>query len=191
GVPAPDPRARLAAARRHAQRGGAARGPRPARAARRPPARRSVRRAGGVAPHRGRAHAMRRGRGHPADRAPLTARLRRQRGPGAAAPRGASGGVVRSRRAGGQRRKFHDRGNPVIKQTVRAASEADGLVNDMRQLAQAVVPGQTVDDPAYMERTISTRIATFLMVLLVTIIFATSALPDVGPTLAKVIQAHL
>jgi len=79
----------------------------------------------------------------------------------------------------------------VIKQTVRAASETDGLVNDMRQLAQAVVPGQTVDDPAYMERTISTRIATFLMVLLVTIIFATSALPDVGPSLAKVIQAHL
>jgi len=79
----------------------------------------------------------------------------------------------------------------VIKQTVRAASEADGMVNDMRQLAQAVVPGQTVDDPAYMERAISTRIATFLMVLLVTIIFATSALPDVGPTLAKVIQAHL
>jgi hypothetical protein len=79
----------------------------------------------------------------------------------------------------------------VIKQTVRAVSETDGLVNEMRQLAQAVVPGQTVDDPAYMERTITTRIATFLMVLLVTIIFATSALPDVGPTLSKVIQAHL
>ena len=78
-----------------------------------------------------------------------------------------------------------------MKQTVRAASETDGLVNEMRQLAQAVVPGQTVDDPAYLERLISTRIATFLMVLLVTIIFATSALPDVGPSLAKVIQAHL
>jgi hypothetical protein len=79
----------------------------------------------------------------------------------------------------------------VIKQTVRAASETDGLVNEMRQLAQAVVPGQTVDDPAYLERMISTRIATFLMVLLVTIIFATSTLPDVGPSLAKIIQAHL
>jgi hypothetical protein len=79
----------------------------------------------------------------------------------------------------------------VIKQTVRAASETDGLVNEMRQLSQAVVPGQTIDDPAYLERMISTRIATFLMVLLVTIIFATSALPDVGPSLAKVIQAHL
>ena len=79
----------------------------------------------------------------------------------------------------------------MIKQTVRAASETDGLVNEMRQLSQAVVPGQTVDDPAYLERMISTRIATFLMVLLVMIIFGTSALPDVGPTLAKVIQAHL
>jgi hypothetical protein len=79
----------------------------------------------------------------------------------------------------------------VIKQTVRAASETDGLVNEMRQLSQAVVPGQTIDDPAYLERMISTRIATFLMVLLVGIIFATSALPDVGPSLAKVIQAHL
>ena len=79
----------------------------------------------------------------------------------------------------------------MIKQTVRAASETDGLVNEMRQLSQAVVPGQTIDDPAYLERMISTRIATFLMVLLLTIIFATSALPDVGPSLAKVIQAHL
>ena len=79
----------------------------------------------------------------------------------------------------------------MIKQTVRAASETDGLVNEMRQLSQAVVPGQTIDDPAYLERMISTRIATFLMVLLVGIIFATSALPDVGPSLAKVIQAHL
>jgi len=79
----------------------------------------------------------------------------------------------------------------VIKQTVRAASETDGLVNEMRQLSQSVVPGQTIDDPAYLERMISTRIATFLMVLLLTIIFATSALPDVGPSLAKVIQAHL
>jgi hypothetical protein len=78
----------------------------------------------------------------------------------------------------------------VIKQTVRAASETDGLVNEMRQLSQTVVPGQTIDDPAYLERMISTRIATFLMVLLVGIIFATSALPDVGPSLAKVIQAH-
>ncbi len=79
----------------------------------------------------------------------------------------------------------------MTNQTVRRANNADGLVSELRQLAQAAPPGQTIDDPAYLERTISTRIATFLMVLLVTIIFATSALPDVGPSLAKVIQAHL
>jgi hypothetical protein len=35
------------------------------------------------------------------------------------------------------------------------------------------------------------RIATVLMVLLTMIIFVTSAVPDVGPSLAKVIEAHL
>jgi len=79
-----------------------------------------------------------------------------------------------------------------MKQTVRAASNADGLVSEMRQLVQTAPPAPAIDqDPAQLERTVSTRIATFLMVLLVTIIFATSALPDVGPSLAKVIQAHL
>jgi hypothetical protein len=78
-----------------------------------------------------------------------------------------------------------------MNQTVRAASNADGLVNEMRQLVQTAAPRPPIDDPVQLERTISTRIATFLMVLLVTIIFATSALPDVGPSLAKVIQAHL
>jgi hypothetical protein len=79
-----------------------------------------------------------------------------------------------------------------MKQTVRAASGSDGLVNDMRQLVQGAAPGQMIaDDPSHLERAISTRIATFLMVLLVMIIFATSAVPDVGPSLAKVIQAHL
>jgi hypothetical protein len=79
-----------------------------------------------------------------------------------------------------------------MKETVRAASNADGLVSEMRQLVQAAAAAPVIDqDPAQVERTVSTRIATFLMVLLVTIIFATSALPDVGPSLAKVIQAHL
>ena len=79
-----------------------------------------------------------------------------------------------------------------MKQTVRAASEADGLVSEMRQLIEAAAPDQTIDnDPAQLERAVSARIATFLMVLLVMIIFATSAVPDVGPSLAKVIQAHL
>jgi hypothetical protein len=79
-----------------------------------------------------------------------------------------------------------------MKQTVRAASNADSLVSEMRQLVQTAVAGPVMpDDPAQLERTVSTRIATLLMVLLVMIIFATSALPDVGPSLAKVIQAHL
>jgi hypothetical protein len=79
-----------------------------------------------------------------------------------------------------------------MKQTVRAASNADGLVSEMRQLVETAAASPImVEDPAQLERTVSTRIATFLMVLLVMIIFATSALPDVGPSLAKVIQAHL
>ena len=79
-----------------------------------------------------------------------------------------------------------------MKQTVRDASNADGLVSEMRQLVQTAAAGPIVhDDPAQLERTVSTRIATFLMVLLVMIILGTSALPDVGPSLAKVIQAHL
>jgi hypothetical protein len=79
-----------------------------------------------------------------------------------------------------------------MNQTVRTASDADSLVSDMRQQVQTRSAGQLIpDDPAQLERTVSTRIATFLMVLLVMVIFATSAVPDVGPSLAKVIQAHL
>ncbi len=76
-------------------------------------------------------------------------------------------------------------------QTVRAASEADGLVSEMRQMVQTGEPAPIVDDPEQLERSVSAKVATFLMVLLVAIIFATSAVPDVGPSLAKVIQAHL
>jgi len=76
-------------------------------------------------------------------------------------------------------------------QTVRDASDANGLVNEMRQMVQAGVPVPAVDDPEQLERAVSAKIATLLMVMLVAIIFATSAVPDVGPSLAKVIQAHL
>jgi hypothetical protein len=75
-------------------------------------------------------------------------------------------------------------------QTVRDASDANGLVNEMRQMVQGV-PVPVVDDPEQLERAVSAKIATLLMVMLVAIIFATSAVPDVGPSLAKVIQAHL
>jgi len=76
-------------------------------------------------------------------------------------------------------------------QTVRHASETSGLVSEMRQMVQAGQPAPVVDDPEQLERTVSAKVATFLMVMLVAIIFATSAVPDVGPSLAKVIEAHL
>jgi len=76
-------------------------------------------------------------------------------------------------------------------QTVRHVSETSGLVSEMRQMVQAGQPAPVVDDPDQLERTVTAKVATFLMVMLVAIIFATSAVPDVGPSLAKVIQAHL
>jgi hypothetical protein len=78
-----------------------------------------------------------------------------------------------------------------MSQTVRDASDANDLVSEMRQMVQAGQPAPVVDDPELLERTVSAKVATFLMVMLVAIIFATSAVPDVGPSLAKVIQAHL
>ena len=78
-----------------------------------------------------------------------------------------------------------------MKQTVRAASDADGLVNEMRLLVQTGQPVSEVGDRERLEGIVSTRVATLLMLLLLMIIFVTSAVPDVGPSLAKVIQAHL
>jgi hypothetical protein len=80
---------------------------------------------------------------------------------------------------------------PRLTETVRAASNADGMVSDMRQLVQVAERPVALDDAAQVERLVSYRVATILMVLLVGIIFATSALPDVGPSLAGAIQAHL
>ena len=80
----------------------------------------------------------------------------------------------------------------MINHTVREASNTDGLVNQMRQMVQAGRPPVLeVEDREQLERSVTARIATLLMVLLITIIFTTSAMPDVGPSLAKVIQAHL
>jgi hypothetical protein len=73
----------------------------------------------------------------------------------------------------------------------RAVNHTDGIVNEMRQLVQTGAPIVPVEDREQLERTVSARIATLLMVLLVMIIFVTSAVPDVGPSLAKVIEAHL
>lgn len=69
--------------------------------------------------------------------------------------------------------------------------DAVGLVNEMRQLVQEAEPTADVGDRDQLEHLVSARVATVLMVLLVMIIFVTSALPDVGPSLAKVVEAHL
>ena len=78
-----------------------------------------------------------------------------------------------------------------MNETVRAASQADGVVDQMRQLIQRADPIVQPEDRDQLERIVSMRIASVLMVLLVLVIFATSAVPDVGPSLAKVIEAHL
>jgi len=74
---------------------------------------------------------------------------------------------------------------------VPGASEAAGLVNEMRMLVQTAEPTTEFGDRDQLEHLVSARVATVLMVLLVMIIFVTSALPDVGPSLAKVVEAHL
>jgi len=76
--------------------------------------------------------------------------------------------------------------------TVRAASQADTLVNDMRgALVKAAEPVAAPDDASEIERAVSYRITTALMVLLLGLVFVTSAAPDLGPSLAGVIQSHL
>ena len=72
-----------------------------------------------------------------------------------------------------------------------AAGDAAGLVNDMRMLVQTAEPTIEVGVREQLEHFVSARVATVLMVLMVMIIFVTSALPDVGPSLAKVVEAHL
>ena len=79
-----------------------------------------------------------------------------------------------------------------MSQTVRAASHTDSLVSEMRQMVQTSPrPGLEIEDRDQLERSVSARIGTLLMVLLIAIILTTSAMPDMGPSLAKVIQAHL
>ena len=71
------------------------------------------------------------------------------------------------------------------------ASDAAGLVNEMRMLVQTAEPPTEIGDRDQLEHLVSARVATVLMVLMVMIIFVTSAPPDVGPSLAKVVEAHL
>jgi len=76
-------------------------------------------------------------------------------------------------------------------QPVGTGRETAGLVSEMRQQIEMASIAPAAEDRAQLERTVSARIATVLMMLLVMIIFLTSAMPDVGPSLAKVIQTHL
>ena len=75
--------------------------------------------------------------------------------------------------------------------TERQANDAAGLVSEMRELVKSAGVAAAPEDREQLERSVSARIATVLMMLLVLVIFLTSAVPDVGPSLAKVIQAHL
>lgn len=74
---------------------------------------------------------------------------------------------------------------------VRAASQADSLVNDMRALVQTADPMALTTDGAHLERAITYRVTTILMVVLLSLVFITSAVPDIGPSLASVVQSHL
>ena len=72
----------------------------------------------------------------------------------------------------------------------RGKRRAHGVVSEMRLLVQAAEAPHTMYERDQLERAISCRITTALMVLLLVIIFATSAVPDVGPSLMSAIQAH-
>ncbi len=76
-------------------------------------------------------------------------------------------------------------------QPVGSGNDAAGLVSGLRQQIDSASIEPAAESRAQLERIVSARIATVLMMLLLMIIFVTSAVPDVGPSLAKVIQAHL
>ncbi len=73
----------------------------------------------------------------------------------------------------------------------RPGHDAAGLVSQMRRLVQTAPAPTPLEDRDQLERSVSARIATLLMMMLVLVIFVTSAVPDVGPSLVKVLQAHL
>jgi hypothetical protein len=76
-------------------------------------------------------------------------------------------------------------------QTVRAASQADSLINEMRALVQASDPVSRQQPAEEIERAVSYRVTTVLMLLLLSLVFITSAVPDIGPSLAGLVQSHL
>lgn len=76
-------------------------------------------------------------------------------------------------------------------QTVRAASQADSLISEMRALVQASEPVRVRAEGPDLERIVASRVITLLMLALLMLVFVTSAIPDVGPSLAAAVQAHL
>lgn len=76
-------------------------------------------------------------------------------------------------------------------QTVRAASQADSLISEMRALVQASEPVRVRAEGPGLERIVASRVITLLMLALLMLVFVTSAIPDVGPSLAAAVQAHL
>jgi hypothetical protein len=77
------------------------------------------------------------------------------------------------------------------RQATRTSDESQALVKEMRSLARA--SEQSARPPASLseERQASIRITTGLMLLLVLVLFVTSALPDLLPRLDQVMAAGL
>jgi hypothetical protein len=76
-------------------------------------------------------------------------------------------------------------------QTVRAASQADSLISDMRALVQVTEPIKAPAEGAELERIVAGRVVIALMLTLLLLVFVTSAIPDIGPSLAAAVGAHL
>jgi len=77
-----------------------------------------------------------------------------------------------------------------VPQTVRAASQADSLISDMRALVQATEPVKAPAEGAELERLVTSRVITMLMLILISLVLLTAAVPDIGPSLAAAVGAH-
>ncbi len=73
---------------------------------------------------------------------------------------------------------------------VRGADDSRELVNEMRSLARATQPAGGAAEARTGEQQACLAITTWLMLLLILVLFATSALPDLLPRL-HTIQAAL
>lgn len=77
-----------------------------------------------------------------------------------------------------------------VPQTVRSASQADSLISDMRALVQASEPVKAPTEGTELERIVTSRVITMLMLVLISLVLVTSAVPDIGPSLAAAVGAH-